>query len=230
MSGTILRLLSLAFLIAALCFVAAGRPRGSYYPLEPGMAWEYEVSTPGTDAPPVRVTVRNEGRRRIGEWDATSQKMEISGGGNAGYRYAVEKSDFIAMVGEQRPGQNEPSVIDPPQLLLRLPAAVGQSWTSEALSTRINPGTKIPVQATIESVSEKINVPAGVFSDCVHVRSTGSVRSEAAADGNAADVQVENQLWYARGVGIVRIERKETSSRAGAATVGVTYQLMGRSS
>ena len=71
----------------------------------------------------------------------------------------------------------------------------------------------LPVELTVSvaATGEFVEVPAGRFSDCVKLRAIGQ-RSVRTDRGNATgDVQVQHDEWYAPGVGLVKVERVESS-------------------
>lgn len=224
--ATSLRAASLAVVAVALWWVGGGgTSTSSYYPLRRGLHWLYEVSTPA-GGQVLQLTVTNLGKQKVGEWgDAVVQRLDVAG--SVGYRYTVERPDFIATVAERGPGRDEPTVLEPPATLLRLPIELGQSWTSEATTTRIAPGTKFPVVAKIASVSDQIHGPAGRFDGCVRVESTGSTQVRIPDSDASGTVGVETRLWYARGVGVVQIERREFVASPEANETSVTYRLLG---
>ena len=225
-----LRLASLAVLALAFWWLSrggGGAASTSYYPLTTGLSWDYEVSSSASQADPVRLRVINAGRRRIDSWNTEAQRLDV--GTSVGYRFAVEAADSISIVAEQAPGKNEPAVLDPPALLLRLPAEVGQTWNSEATTSAIRPGTRIPVTTTIDSASDRVDGPAGRFDGCLRVTSSGKMAVEI-AEGEASEVRIQTQIWYARGVGVVQVERRESSERAEPTEIVVRYRLVARGS
>jgi len=224
----ILRAASLAVLVVALWFLSSVHRPASYYPLTPDLSWVYEVREPANPGIQVRLEVSNNGLREIGGWKAVEQR--IFAGGRPGFRYIVENKEFIATVGEQSPGKTQPTLVNPPALLLRFPLEVGQTWQSDATTTAVHPGTKIDVTAKVESVSDKVEVPAGVFDSCLRVESSGTVGIEGEEPGDMAVVRIETTFWYALGVGVVKIERKEMTDKPERVTAEVHYSLVTRNS
>lgn len=220
--ATLLRIASVALVFLALASIKAPAPIASYYPLVPGMTWEYEVSSAASPGNPARLTVSNVGRRAVGIWAAAGQRIE--NGGRSGYRFIIDRPDYVATVGEQRPGEQTPTIVDPPVLLLKLPAHLGQTWKADTTTTAVAPGTKIDVTSKIESVTDRVEVPGGTFENCLRVVSAGSTNVQ--AEGGEAKILIETKLWYAPGVGVVQIQRKE-SSDPDLGTAEVSYKLVG---
>lgn len=222
-----LRAVSLVVLAIALFLVAAGgrASSSSYYPLRAGMHWQYEVANPATGQT-VTLTVTNLGRQSLGRLAAAVQRLD--GGGSVGYRYTVERPDSISTVAERGPGKAEPTILEPPATLLRLPVELGQTWTSEATTTQIRPGTKLSVSAKVASLTDEVETPAGKFDGCVRVESTGTAQVPIPESETPGRLGIETRLWYARDVGVVKIERREFVLEPEASEVSVTYRLIER--
>lgn len=217
----LLRALSVLVLVAALWFVSgAGRPE-SYYPLEPGYSWRYEVSNGAGAA--LELTVTNLGRRQLGDRSTWAQRLQL--GDSVAHRFATRQGDRMLMVGEQRPGQAEPVPLDPPSVVYEEPLTPGRSWESDSMTTVALPGTRLQTIATVEAVDEKVEVPGGTFERCVLVVSRGNANIDGTDHGPVA-LSVVTRLWYAAGVGVVRIERTESTDHPEVAGASLTYRLM----
>jgi hypothetical protein len=225
-SALLLRAASVAVLVAAFLSLSlpTKKQRADYFPLAPGLTWEYEVTDARGGGALMRVV--NEGERVIGGYRATVQRMEA--GPSVGYRFAVAERDRVALVGEQGPGEAEPRTLDPPGILLRLPPVKGATWESEVMTTAIAPGTVVKTATAVESVDDKVIVPAGTFESCVRLVSNGRAEARLPGQDEAVEVIVGTRLWYAPGVGLVKIFRRETSNRPGVGSAQFTFQLMAR--
>jgi len=86
-----------------------------------------------------------------------------------------------------------------PSLILQLPPQVGDEWTDIAHVEGIEGHT------VVESVKEKVEVPAGIFEDCLKVKTT--ITSVAMEDEPSdAFVQGTRTMYFAPGVGLVKLE------------------------
>ncbi len=75
-TSAVLRAASVVALAAAVSWLAdLSLPTASYYPLDPGLKWTYEVSSP--EGGSAMLTVVNGPRQGIGKWKATEQRMEL---------------------------------------------------------------------------------------------------------------------------------------------------------
>lgn len=218
----LLRAGSLALLAAALLW-AAQRPAAgpSYFPLASGLTWEYEV-TDGS-GPPARLRVTNEGERTLGRQRASAQRLEQDEA--TGYRFVVAGRDRVVVVAEQGPGQAAPVALEPPAVLLRLPPARGATWESELRTVALAPGTAVPTVTTVESVADRISVPAGVFEGCVRLASNGRVNVEMVELYEPAQAIVGTRLWYCPGVGLTKVLWRESSNRPQLPQTQIVYQL-----
>ena len=72
---------------------------------------------------------------------------------------------------------------------------------------------EIPLEIEIESLSETVTVPAGRFENCLKVSMEGFVFKNAGNYIGLTMVSVEQTNWYAPGVGLVKMERLETTQR-----------------
>ena len=96
------------------------------------------------------------------------------------------------------------NLYQPPLPYLKGAARAGESWP---VGTQKNMGMKKPTTATIEGM-ETIVVPAGTFSNCLKVVYTTVRMSGAIETPNGSlrveDGNVQDTLWYAKGVGVVK--------------------------
>lgn len=188
-----MRLLSfMAAILMSLFFIMPGPGRAgeldeSYYPLKPGMRWEYNVTTGqgGTQ----KLVITNLPSREIAGKKVTPRKWEM---GKAAFYQFMEKDDSgIYRYADQASEKAAPVVITPKECHLRFPISHGNSWV---MATKMDGGTLI-VNLSIESVSEVVKVPAGSYKDCLKIKQEGE---------NAAGVSVLGYEWYAPKVGVVK--------------------------
>ena len=72
----------------------------------------------------------------------------------------------------------------------------------------------MPLDLSIESLDDTITVPAGQFSKCMRIKMTGSAYKNAGNYVGLTLVNVEQTNWYSPGVGLVKLERLETTQSA----------------
>lgn len=197
--------------LSALLFALAGCGSGerSYYPFEAGRWWYYEV------------TADTQGEIRHERGYVTNLRV------NGDTLIQRHHPSHLQQVRRGAAGISH-LVEDRRQALheaLQVPAAPvpGTRWTIEselrliesrtfAAEDRIL-GRRLPLEltGTVVATDATVDVPAGTFRDCLHVRYTGS-RNHAVDRGTLlVDIAVTHELWYAPGVGLVRATRRETS-------------------
>ncbi len=67
------------------------------------------------------------------------------------------------------------------------------------------------MEVTVASLSETVSVPAGTFGNCLKITRSGSMMKDAGNYVGLTLVNVEETSWYAPGVGLVKLERIETT-------------------
>lgn len=225
--------LASAACVAAVCLAACSRPAPKYYPLTQGLTWEYDVYSeiraprtgrqrPGMQSFRSHFTVTNMEPRHMGEWQVTPQRMEFNH--VILYRFFAEAHDGVGLIAEQKAGQAEPKLVEPPDMMLPYPVELGKTWQSKVKTEVIDPGTEIATTETIESLADAITVQAGTFR-CLRVRSVGSVRKEDPQLPGGAEITIDVTAWYAADIGAVQIRYRESSTRPGLGDAEVTYQL-----
>jgi hypothetical protein len=101
---------------------------------------------------------------------------------------------------------------------LKNPVDVGTNWDTV---TKMGEGD-LKVNITVESVGEKVQVPAGSYKDCIKLKHEGKM--EAKEGGGLSLTAYE---WYAPQVGLVKsmFTVKQSLKGKPEATDSVTHQL-----
>jgi hypothetical protein len=183
----------------------------SYYPLEKGLSWTYNVSGKtslgGGDS--IKVNLVNFSSRKLKERMVVPQKM--SSGSNTEFSFMVSDKSGVYEYATQKPSDIEPEIKASPHYILKFPLKVGTSWDTEHKTAFLRERVKLTTTATIESVSEEVLVPAGSYSNCIHVKKTGSTIKNMGVFGNV-QIIVEVHYWYAPGIGFIKSISKEKSN------------------
>ena len=224
--------------LAAMVFaaVAAGgctRARtgvARYFPLKPGMAWTFRFT--GSTGATGELTTANLGPRQIFGFTAVPQR---NAGGDKSYTefYADDGLGIRHVAIDESEGLQ--SRLNDHSYVIKLPIDIGTSWRE---IDRTFDGTVYDATTRIESVGDKISVPAGTFSGCVRIRSTGfasSMMGTARAPGRASglrlvagdDVSVEDHYRLAPGVGPIKATHQESRGEGPMAqSIGFTLELV----
>ncbi|MCF7907371.1 MAG: hypothetical protein K9L86_00620 [Candidatus Omnitrophica bacterium] len=203
--------LCFAALIFAITFaftpLALAYDLSKYYPLNEGDSWEYLTSGIGY----VEGGADKAEFSDMIEVDKIESKESISGKRTmVKVSGALEEKECLAVDSEglklykliDGPGGYD--IFTPPFMQLAN-LAVGESKTflSNAIGygDRSSEGARLNTNTiTLESV-ERVEVPAGLFDDCLKFTSTGE---RAYADGNYENI--ESTVWLALGVGVVKAD------------------------
>ena len=231
------RLANAVLFLAAMAFAAAAasgciRSRTGvtqYFPLKPGMAWTFRFS--GSTGATGELTTVNQAPRQIFGFTAVPQQNT---GGDKSYTefYADDGQGIRHVAIDETEGLQ--SRLSDHSYVIKLPISVGTAWHE---IDRTFDGTVYDATTKIESVSDNVSVPAGTFSGCVRIRSTGfasTMKGTARAPGWAFglrlvagdDVSVEDYYWLAPGVGPVKATHQESRGEGPMAhSIGFTLEL-----
>ena len=200
-----------------------------YFPLKAGMAWTFRFSESGGATG--QLTTTNLAPRKL--YGLAVFPQQTSGGEKTYTEFYVDDGSGIrhAAIDE---GEGLQSRMNDHSYVIKLPIKVGTSWREIG---RTFDGTIYDATTRIESVSDKVSVPAGTFSGCVRVKSTGTaspVRGIAGVPWGggglsmiaSGDVSVEEYYWLAPGVGPVKATHQETQGEGPMAqSVAFTLEL-----
>ena len=200
-----------------------------YFPLKPGMAWTFRFS--GSTGATGELTTANQAPRQVFGFTAVPQQniggdksyTEFYADDGLGIRHiAIDESDGLQ------------SRLADHSYVIKLPIGVGTSWRE---IDRTFDGTVYNATTRIESVSDNVSVPAGTFSGCVRIRSTGfasTMKGTARAPERApglrlvagGDVSIEDFYWLAPGVGPVKATHQESRGEGPMAqSIGFILEL-----
>jgi hypothetical protein len=224
-------------LVGMICaaMVASGCTRArtglaQYFPLKPGMAWTFRFS--GSSGATGELTTANQEPRTIFGFTAVPQQ---NAGGEKTYTefYADDGSGIRHVAIDESEGLQ--SRLSDHSYVIKLPIAAGTSWSE---IDRTFDGTVYDATTRIESVSDNVSVPAGTFSGCIRIRSTGSAsatKGSARVPGATAglrlaadddEVSIEDYYWLAPGVGPVKATHQESRGEGPMAqSIGFTLEL-----
>ena len=221
-----------AVVFAAMAASGCTRARtglAQYFPLKPGMAWTFRFS--GSTGATGELTTANQAPRKVFGFTAVPQQnvggdksyTEFYADNGVGIRHvAIDESDGLQ------------SRLSDHSYVIKLPVSVGTSWRE---IDRTFDGTVYDATTKIESLDDKITVPAGTFSGCVRIRSTGfasAMKGNARAPGRTSglrlvageDFSVEDYYWLAPGVGPVKATHQESRGEGSTAqSIGFTLEL-----
>lgn len=185
------------------------------FPLTAGLAWRYQVATA------TREGYRSETLR------IESRGRQVLDGREVWVRHTSDGSEYyleadaqgIRRLAQRNVLQAQPEFDQPEIAVLPRPWTVGTRWvapTRPYLLKRLQPfvedlGQEMPVrlQFAIEADDDSVDVPAGRFQHCLRAHGEGSVYLLADPKIGPVDVPILQTEWYCRGVGLVKLERRE---------------------
>ncbi len=203
--------------LAACLLLAACRgeaPQG-YFPLQPSLSWHYLVATVTPQARSERrLQITNLGVR---EFDGKAYHVRKTGNGN--FYYLEQRHDGIVRVSKRSIIEPYPRANVQERPVFRLPPEVGAEWsyfvkphlvkrtfaTSKILKREID----YRMTWRIEAADAEVEVPAGRFAGCLHVRGTAKFDVPRVLSSAKDVITFTTDEWYAPNVGLVRLEHTE---------------------
>ena len=193
-------------------------PESSYFPLNEGLEWQYSTIK-RTDEGVTR------GEYLIGSTGITTDFEEslltrIDGYGTRFYFRADESG--IYRLGKQNLISRDIQYDAKPRYVLPSPVTIGKSWFADShpyVLQRLYPVRETFTRQNVFQMSysvldtaAQIEVPAGRYENCIHVRGTGTATVLAdlvKGRYGASDAEIITDEWYALGVGLVKLVRTE---------------------
>ena len=201
--------------ITILLLTACSTESTSYYPFDVVNNWYYngkQVSRIADES--IKYVVSNFGSTRIQEAEVRVQRT-LSGNEH----YFGEDVDGVFQIGYLPQGKEKPVLFDNKRYVFRFPLNTGTSWEDTLSTLTLRSGgprgviirEDVPVTATLTSIDDKIEVPAGIFRNCLRVEKTGEKLIQ---DGEyqyipELMISLKETNWYAPGVGLVKTSRVE---------------------
>lgn len=197
-------------LCVLVTWLGCAKKPSSYYPLEEGKSWEYQLSTISLSGGigETKLLMTNQAKRELFGRTVVPKKVDFRN--QSMFLFIAEDQAGIYYFAEQSARDVEPKVKEPPDYIIPYPVETGRMWQTETTTQLLGGKKPITLESTLEIVDETITVPAGTFEKCIKVVRRGSTKN----DGrfmHTAIITVEEYSWYARGVGLVKSIRKEQS-------------------
>jgi hypothetical protein len=141
----------------------------------------------------------------------------------SGVTFIADDETGVYYYANQNGAQKKPVLMNPIQYLIKYPVQTGASWKQKSSGFEMLFGKKLPVtlNASIVSEDEIVTVPAGIYVKCLKVQMTGSIP----AGNGHPELRVDNQLWYAPGLGMIKQVQREESLSAEPRVFTMTLNL-----
>lgn len=207
-------------LLSGFALHGCGREAMSFFPLEKGWRWVYSIDLTTMDGSSnKKYLVENLGRTVLKDEEVSARRTA-----DGTMYYYREDANGVLRIGETLPDEptrlySSPIVVLPNPATLSTPSWSNWEYTvalQRAGSPKADALRKIAVQLqmhyVIVSVDNEVVVPAGRFERCLRVRGTGVTDLDLGFHVGPTTIRVESTEWYARGVGLIKAERKETTN------------------
>lgn len=215
-----LAILVLASILAWLSACDVGGSSKSYFPLDEGRAWTYRVTKNLDEAT----------EPDIHELSFSMKGVETLESGPAQRRHSDEGGDYylrsddqgIYRVGSRDVLEVKPKPDNPPRFVLKTPYVVGTQWQALTVPYILQRRNEVPKEVrysskpimmvyAIAALDQKVETAAGSFDKCIKVVGEAKIRLYVDAQFNWREIPLFTSEWYCPGVGLVKLERLETS-------------------
>ena len=195
--------------MAVLLIAACTSPETGYFPVTPGYEWTYDIRriVPEFNEPIVQKSiVRNLPARTV---DGVTYYPKAYASGSI--RHFTISADGVSRSNPGHEGVDH--IIGHPLnagvewsagsrlYLFDLPEKLAGAW--DRLSSNLE------LDYTITSLDDPVNVPAGYFPSCLRIDAIGFLDLPSRLMLGIRIIKVEQTQWYAPGVGLVKMTRRE---------------------
>lgn len=222
--------------IAAVLLAGCGKapPGASYFPLDDGLRWVYDVRTEWENqvVEHERLTLSALGSDSL-DGARTWRRRSDSG---VDYWLRVDESG-VFRVASKSDLDDQPKPDAQRRYVLKEPLVAGTNWQATTTAYLLKRRQEFPREIrhshpavnmtyTIEAVGEKVETRVGRFDDCLRVKGIAQVRLFADPVVGWRDLPLTTTEWYCRGVGLVRLVRQEPAQSTFLSGGTLTMELI----
>ena len=227
---------ALLAVVAATLVTGCGKPPpgASYFPLEGGLRWVYDVRTEWENqvVEHERLTLAAMGSETLDGARAWRRRSD------SGVEYWLRADETgVFRVASKSDLDEEPKPDAQRRYVLKEPLAAGTNWQASTTAYLLKRRQEFPREIrhthpavnmtyTIEAVGEKVETRVGRFDDCLRVKGTAQVRLFADPVVGWRDLPLTTTEWYCRGVGLVRLVRQEPAQSTFLSGGTLTMELI----
>lgn len=219
--------LALAPMLVTLAGCGDAPASASYFPLEAGHRWTYELRTEWDN-----LSIDRETRVLINLGEQSLPDGAAGGGrawlrrSDAGAEYWLrEDASGSYRVASKSDNQAEPEADKPHRYVLKLPLALGTQWQASTTAYLLKRHNEFPPEIRyshapvlmtyqIAALGEALSTPAGDFKDCVRVQGQAVMKLFADPVNGFRDMPLSTTEWYCKGVGLARLVREEPTKQS----------------
>ena len=222
-------------LLGGVLALGACKPGGSsYYPLEASRWWDYAVrGTVLDETHHSRYLLQNAGLAKGMDKPVYVQTAQTGSSELLRYRGAG-----VERIASMRAGMRGPQPDGKPRVMLPEALTLGTRWQVRSTLALIESRTfeprdrviprHLPVALNKKVVADdaEVEVAAGRFTACLLIEGEGTASVPTDRGNGTASVAVAVREWYARGVGLVKLERRESSDSSFMKSGEQTWELL----
>ena len=210
----------------------------SFFPLNEGRSWTYRVTKNIDEAaePDIdQISFAMKGQQKLESGPAERRHSDH------GVDYFLRSDEQgIYRVGSRNTLDENPKSDNPPRFVLKKPYVVGTQWQAATVPYLLQRRNEVPKEVrytskpimmvyAIVALDQKVETPAGQFEGCIKVMGEAKIKLYVDAQFSWREIPLFTSEWYCPGVGLVRVERVESSPskfmRGGTQTLDlVAYQ------
>jgi hypothetical protein len=206
--------------VAALVAGCSPKPEPIWFPLNSGASWRYAVTTETDNLVRQSIqSIRVTGQSQLRGLPVYTRRSEASD--NIGVEYLLQvRNDAIVRIAQRTDLQALPVADEKPRTVMQLPLTLGASWNTLTVAYAVLRRTEYPRELkygrqlmmtyTVESMDEKVEVPAGVFEHCARVEGRADLTIYADPVSGFRKTPISTTEWYCKGVGLVKLLRTES--------------------
>lgn len=204
----------------------------TYFPLDDGRSWTYRVTKNLDEAQEPSIDMLELSARGLQDVDGKPAQRRHSDNG-VDYWFRSDASG-IFRVASKNALDKELKTDNPPRYVLKKPYAIGTQWEASTVAYILQRKNEVPKEIRythkpvmmvyrIEALDEKVETASGAFEGCIRVLGEAKIKLYVDALFSWRDMPLFSTEWYCPKVGLVRVERVETSPsrtlRGGTMTV-----------
>jgi hypothetical protein len=192
----------------------------TYFPLDDGRSWTYRVTKNLDEANEPSVDTLELSARGAQDVDGKPALRRHSDNG-VDYWFRSDASG-IFRIASKNALDKELKTDNPPRYVLKKPYAVGTQWEASTVAYILQRKNEVPKEIRythkpvmmvyrIDALDQKVQTESGTFEGCIRVLGEAKIKLYVDVLFSWRDMPLFSTEWYCPKVGLVRVERVETS-------------------